>query len=173
MRVQKGWINDLAISADSPTIAASSGKIVKLRNMETRAELRSLCGHSDVVNVVAFTPNGDMLASGSDDQTIRLWHVDSGEERGILWVRSRPINSVAFSPDGTLLGIGSMHRRVDSWSSHTHEQLYTLCSMPSIRWLKLLANNRILTTNRGAKTLPLLTPIAAAAAAAVAPLDPS
>ena len=43
-------------------------------------ELRTLTGHSDVVNGVAVTPDGQRAVSASDDQTLKVWDLDSGRE---------------------------------------------------------------------------------------------
>jgi WD40 repeat protein len=42
------------------------------------AELQTLEGHSDWVRSVAFSPDGQLLASGSDDKTIKLWDPTTG-----------------------------------------------------------------------------------------------
>ena len=52
---------------------------------------------------VAFSPDGKILASGSDDKTIKLWDVASGEELRRLTGHSSWVRSVVFSPDGETL----------------------------------------------------------------------
>ena len=45
---------------------------------------RTLTGHTDSVLSVAFSPDGKLLASGSDDNTVRIWDMATGQELQIL-----------------------------------------------------------------------------------------
>jgi serine/threonine protein kinase len=67
------------------------------------AEPGVLAGHADRVLSVAFSPRGDLLASGSSDRTIRLWEPAHGSLRSTLGPLAGKVEAVAFSPDGTLL----------------------------------------------------------------------
>jgi WD40 repeat protein len=55
---------------------------------------------------VAFSPDGKTLASGSDDNTIKLWDVATGKEQATLKGHTAWVASVAFSPDGKTLASG-------------------------------------------------------------------
>ncbi|HRS14606.1 MAG TPA: WD40 repeat domain-containing protein, partial [Candidatus Bipolaricaulis sp.] len=67
------------------------------------------------VRSVAFSPDGTVLASGSDDGTIKLWDVTSGTGLRTLTGHTYPVNSVAFSPDGKTLASGSNDGTVLLW----------------------------------------------------------
>ena len=75
----------------------------------------TLEGHADWVRSVSFSPDGTLLASGSKDNTIRLWDVSSGQLKAILEGHAGWINSVSFSPDGTLLASGSKDNTIRLW----------------------------------------------------------
>ena len=77
--------------------------------------LRTLEGHSDYVNSVAFDPSGGTLASGSGDQTVKLWDVGSGELLRTLEGHSDIVRSVAFDPSGGTLASGSWDQTVKLW----------------------------------------------------------
>ena len=77
--------------------------------------LQTLEGHSAWVTSVAFSPDGSKLASGSRDQTVRVWDVASGQAEQTLEGHSDWVTSVAFSPDGSKLASGSDDRTVRVW----------------------------------------------------------
>ncbi|PVH99118.1 hypothetical protein DM02DRAFT_656712 [Periconia macrospinosa] len=74
--------------------------------------LQTLKGHSSSVNSVAFSPDSTRLASGSYDNTVKIWDASSGQCLQILRCYSPSVNSVAFSPDSTRLASGSYDRVV-------------------------------------------------------------
>jgi WD40 repeat protein len=86
---------------------------IKLWEVASGSEVRTLTGHEDWVNSVAFSPDGRLLASGS--VAIKLWEVASGSEVRTLSGHTWAVNSVAFSPDGRLLASGSYDRTIKLW----------------------------------------------------------
>jgi len=63
---------------------------------------------------VAFSPNGSFVVSGSRDNSIRLWNLESGTSR-IVEQHDKPVNSVAFSPDGSFVVSGSWDKTIRLW----------------------------------------------------------
>ena len=81
----------------------------------------SLLGtHKDWLRTVAMTPNGNILASGGDDDVICLWSIQSGTKIDTLQGHTSDVRSVACSPDGQLLVSGSNDRTVRLWFIPPH-----------------------------------------------------
>ncbi|MEH1935981.1 MAG: serine/threonine-protein kinase [Nostoc sp.] len=87
---------------------------------------KPLKGHSSDVNSVAFSPDGKTLASGSDDKTIKLWNLASGQEIHTLEGNSDWIWTVAFSPDSKTLASGSADKTIKLWNLETGKLIRTL-----------------------------------------------
>jgi WD40 repeat protein len=65
--------------------------------------LHVLKGHSSWVNSVAFSPNGQTLASASYDKTIKLWQLGTGKPCNIVTWQHSYVGFVVFSPDDQAL----------------------------------------------------------------------
>jgi WD domain, G-beta repeat/Tetratricopeptide repeat len=75
---------------------------------------------------VAFSPDGQRLASGSSDQTAKIWDSATGKELFALKGHAGSVGSVAFSPDGQRLASGSADQTVRIWDSATGKELSAL-----------------------------------------------
>lgn len=120
-------IESLALAADGGAVAVGSGRPgsdVSLWDLGGGpAQPVLLRGHALQVTSLAFSPSGDVLASGSDDQEIRLWSVPGGDERGLLTGHTDMVQSLAFGPNGQMLVSGSEDFSVRVWDVAQQRQV--------------------------------------------------
>jgi WD40 repeat protein len=115
---------DMIFSPNGRLIASwgASDNVIRLRDIATHKE-RGLEGHSDLVKLAAFSPDGKTLASSSSDRTLRFWDVDTRRERLVRKQEtegefSGVIEFFAFSPDGKILAsIPGPNNRIQLWNA--------------------------------------------------------
>ena len=96
---------------------------------EVQAQINT--GHSHEVSSLTFSPDGTKLASGSYDNTVKLWDVRTGECIQTLAEHKSAVTSVAFSPDGSKLASGSYDDTVKLWDARTGGCIQTLAGHKS------------------------------------------
>lgn len=88
--------------------------------------LHMLVGHSSWVTSVAISPNGQMFASSSLDDTIKIWNLNTGEDLFTLKGHAKGVNAIAISPDSKLLISGSDDYTLKVWNLQNGALLGTL-----------------------------------------------
>ena len=107
-------------------------------------------GHTDAVEAVAFSPDGTLLASASNDETVRLWNTGTGQEVRKIEGHSDKVGAVAFSWDGSLLASASEDQTVRLWDAGTGQEVQKIENVPKISTISPSFDSSALITNRGA-----------------------
>ncbi|WP_343232424.1 DnaJ domain-containing protein [Trichormus sp. NMC-1] len=82
--------------------------------------------HLATVNTLAITPDNQTLISGSSDNKIKLWKLQTGELRHTLKGHSTAISAIAIHPDGKIIASSSQDGIINLWNIETGELLETL-----------------------------------------------
>ena len=105
------WKDIIAVGLDS-------GDIVTLDGI-TGIQTTTLSGHNAQVGSLAFSPDGMLLASGSNDRTIKLWDVQTGVVVKTFQYHTNCIWSVSISADCTMIASGSDDNTIRLWIIQT------------------------------------------------------
>jgi len=122
-------VNSVVISPDGQTLAAGDqwDGSIQLWNLESMQPLAPpLRGHTARIRSLAFSPDGNLLASAGDDRIVILWDVASQKELARLFGHTQQVMSVAFSPDSKVLASAGKEGIIFLWSTDSLQPIAKL-----------------------------------------------
>jgi WD40 repeat protein len=130
-------VTSVCFSPDGQRLACGGGRLddpqnehwvgeVEVWNARTGQQLLTLKGHTLSVTSVCFSPDGQRIATGSEDGTARVWDARTGQQVLALKGHGWYVTSVCFSPDGQRLATGSQDGTARVWDARTGQQVLAL-----------------------------------------------
>ena len=122
-------INALAWSPDGQFIAAGweyDFGSVTILDAHTGAIISQLQGHTRSITTIAWSPDGSKLATGSYDNTARVWDAHLSKELFQITKHTETVRCVAWSPDGSKLATGSHDNTVSVWDIEAQTERFNI-----------------------------------------------
>lgn len=110
-----GRVFKVAFSPNGRQIAFGNDKVLIVVDVQSNTVIHIAEEHAAPIFDVDFNPDGSLIASGAQDNTIILWNTETWESVDILEGHDSGVSSVTFSPDGTRLFSGSMNGSLLLW----------------------------------------------------------
>jgi len=112
-RLGKGALGDLDISPDGKSLALMTAINIYFYSLPGLEEIRYI--DAGFVTSLAYSPNGQTLASGSYNGRIRIRDLRTGEQLSVLEGHTYSVTSMAYAPDGQTLASGSNDNTIRVW----------------------------------------------------------
>ena len=136
--------------------STSGGKKVFAEENVNGQTCGNLRAHSQPVNSVAINSDEKFLASGSNDNTIKLWALPEGKLLQTLTGHANTVFSVAISSDGKLLASGSQDQTIKFWALPERKLLQTLTGhSKGVYSVTISPDGKLLTSGSGDNTIKL------------------
>ncbi|KAF8704283.1 WD domain, G-beta repeat, partial [Rhizoctonia solani] len=121
-------VTALVFSPRDTHIAASSGMIVTIWDIkDMKANQSVLKGHTQPTTSISFSPNNKLIASGSEDTTVRVWEFQTGKiVFSPLKGHKAAVTSLDFSPDGARIASASRDMHICLWDLRSEALLFKI-----------------------------------------------
>jgi WD40 repeat protein len=135
----KDNIASVSVNPAGTRIASvSHDKTIKLWDLESGKELRSISNIGGYANAVSWSPDGKYLINGAEDKTIRIWDAETGRAVRTITGHTDYVNEARYSPDGKRIASCADDKLVKIWDAETGKEIRTLSGhtdmIPVVAW---------------------------------------
>lgn len=125
-------IDLVACSSNGAYIASSCYRTIHIWDVSNRRIAWSLRQPNDLVQSIAYSPDGDYIVSGSSDMTIHIWNARDGQMKvGPIRGHAASVDAIAYSPDGTHIASGSQDGTIYIWNARNGDMVAGPFSAPN------------------------------------------
>lgn len=130
-RIGSGTIRTMQYSQDGNLLAVVSDIGVWILDAQTANAKHLLAAHTGVINSISFSPDGSTLAVGTENGTVQLWDISTGEHQKTFTRRDYffGVDNVFFMPDGSTLAVVYSSALLDLWNVATGMRKNTLSAV--------------------------------------------
>lgn len=121
-RLGRGTVNAVTLSRDGQRLALGSSVGVWIYDAHTLEPLQLLTGHNGLVSAVAWSPDGNQIASASWDATIRIWDIATGEQIRLIQANDQFI-ALDWSPDGSTIAATTWSSPIELYEPRSGEKV--------------------------------------------------
>ncbi|MBE9143597.1 hypothetical protein [Planktothrix mougeotii] len=148
----QNFLEDIQTNQTTPWLRPLEGSLTK----PDSPLLRTLVGHTDEILALEVTPDSQWLISGSEDHTIKVWDIATGQEIYTLTGHTGSVLTLVLTSDGKQVISGSADHTIKVWSLETGQEIYTLRGHQGIiPTLALSSDGKILYSGSEDKTVKL------------------
>lgn len=115
----------ITFSPNGKYIVTGNDDVITLWGAANGKQVRTLKGHTDRVRCISFNPAGDLLASGSADNSIILWDMETGTQMKTMTGHTDVIFGLAFNSEGRMLASAGKDTDIKVWRVSTGQLVRT------------------------------------------------
>ena len=120
-------IASVAVNPAGTRIATVSfDKTIKIWDLESGRELRSISNIGGYVNAISWSPDGRTLIHGAEDRTVRIWEAETGRAVRTINGHTDYVNEARYSPDGRRIASVADDKLIKIWDAETGREIRTL-----------------------------------------------
>jgi eukaryotic-like serine/threonine-protein kinase len=143
------------ISAGEERDSLQQSYLIKIWDVVNQRVSQTLDAHTDIIQSLSLSPDGQLLASGSRDNTIQLWNMATNELMKTLTGHTAPVWTVALSADKQTLVSGSEDNSVRIWNLKTNQSRTLLEHTDTVYSVALSPDGTMIASGSADKTIRL------------------